>query len=84
MPGATTFRRAPSAVKSISFSYSSPEEFSSLFGVFRSMCNEAIRIATQNKPLNRFRLIELAYQRLKKYGLHTHYILSACEVAFSA
>ncbi len=33
---------------------------------------------------SRFRLIELAYSRLKGYGLHTHYILSACEVAYSA
>jgi len=46
------------------------------------MCNDAIRIALEEKPKNRFRLIELAYPRLKEYGLHTHYILSACEVAF--
>ena len=25
-----------------------------------------------------------AFRRLKEYGLHTHYLLSACEVAFSA
>jgi len=31
----------------------------------------------------RFQLIGLAYPRLKEYGLHTHYILSACEVAYS-
>ncbi len=54
------------------------------------MCNDAIRIAIQNegehggeRVESRFRLIELAYPRLKEYGLHTHYILSACEVAFS-
>ena len=47
------------------------------------MCNDAIRIAIREKPKNRFRLIELAYARLKQYGLQTHYILSACEVAFS-
>src|SRR5438093_13610725 len=28
-------------------------------------------------------LSEMAYPRLKEYGLHTHYILSACEVAYS-
>ena len=38
----------------------------------------------EGKPKSRFRLIELAYPRLKSYGLHTHYILSACEVAYSA
>ena len=47
------------------------------------MCNDAIRIAFKEKPKSRFRLIELAYPRLKEYGLHTHYILSACEVAYS-
>src|SRR2546427_4572918 len=48
------------------------------------MCNDAIRIAIKGKPRSRFTLIELAYPRLKEYGLHTHYILSACEVAYSA
>jgi putative transposase len=47
------------------------------------MCNEAIKIAVNEKPKNRFNLIELAYIRLKEYGLHTNYILTACEVAFS-
>jgi putative transposase len=48
------------------------------------MCNDAIRIALKEKPKSRFRLIELAYPRLKEYGLRTHYILSACEVAYAA
>ena len=47
------------------------------------MCNDAIRIAIKGKPRSRFTLIEMAYPRLKEYGLHTHYILSACEVAYS-
>src|SRR3989441_10234212 len=47
------------------------------------MCNDAIRIAIKEKPRSRFTLIETAYPRLKEYGLHTHYILSACEVAYS-
>lgn len=57
---------------------------------FRLMCNDAIRIALTyekehygQKVKDRFRLIELAYSRLKEYGLHTHYVLSACEVAYS-
>jgi len=48
------------------------------------MCNDAIRIALKEKPRSKFALIEIAYPRLKEYGLHTHYILSACEVAYSA
>jgi len=47
------------------------------------MRNDAIRIALKEKPRSRFKLIETAYLRLKEYGLHTHYILSACEVAYS-
>ena len=47
------------------------------------MCNDAIRIALTEKPRNRFDLITRAYQRLKEYGLHTHYVLNACEAAYS-
>ena len=47
------------------------------------MCNDAIRVAIEAKPGTRFKLIELAYPTLKEYGLHSHYVLSACEVAFS-
>ena len=45
--------------------------------------NDAIKIALEEKPRNRFALIMLAYDRLKQHGLHTHYILSACEIAYS-
>ena len=48
------------------------------------MCNDAIRVAITEKPRNRFELITRSYQKLKEYGLHTHYIQNACEVAFSA
>lgn len=71
------------ATKSLSFSYSSSEEFSFLFEDFRLMCDDAIRIAVKGKPKNRFKLIESAYARLKQYGLHTHYILTACEATYS-
>src|SRR5437899_3547031 len=47
------------------------------------VCSDAIRIAGKGKPRSMFTLIEIAYPRLKEYGLHTHYILSACEVAYS-
>jgi putative transposase len=71
------------AVKSIVFGYVASQELSSLLEDFRLMCNDAIRIAINERPKSKFSLIELAYSRLKEYGLHTHYILSACEVAFS-
>jgi putative transposase len=72
------------AVKAIRLGYNASEELSSLFEDFRLMCNDAIRIAVKETPRSKFRLIELAYPRLKEYGLHTNYILSACEVAYSA
>jgi putative transposase len=72
------------AVKTIRFEYQASDELSSLFQEFRLMCNDAIIIALREKPKNRFKLIEIAYPRLKEYGLHTHYILSACEIAYSA
>jgi len=71
------------AVKAIQFRYVASDELASLFEGFRLMCNDAIRIALKEKPRSRFTLIEKAYPRLKEYGLHTHYILSACEVAYS-
>ena len=77
------FNSVPS-VKAIRFAYDASEELPALFEEFRLMCNDAIRIALKEKPRSRFALIKLAYPRLKEYGLHTHYILSACEVAYSA
>jgi len=70
-------------VKAIQFRYVASDELASLFEDFRLMCNDAIRIVLKERPRSRFTLIEMAYPRLKEYGLHTHYILSACEVAYS-
>src|ERR1700745_1465108 len=71
------------SVKSISFRYKPSQNLDWLFQTFRLMCTDAIKIALQGKPKNRFALITLAYHRLKCHGLHTHYILSACEIAHS-
>ncbi len=71
------------SVKAINFRYVASEEMTSLFKEFRLMCNDAIRIASKEKPGSRFELIRMAYTRLKEFGLHTHYIMSACEVAYS-
>src|SRR2546427_4134219 len=70
-------------VKAVQFRYIASDELASLFENFRLMCNDAIRIALKERPRSRFALIEMAYPRLKEYGLHTHFILSACEVAYS-
>ncbi len=69
-------------VKAVKFTYRPNKEILALFNTFRQMCNDAIRIAIAQDASTRFDLISKAYDRLKGYGLHTHYILSACEVAF--
>jgi hypothetical protein len=58
------------AVRSVSFKCNASQKLSSLFESFRLMCNDAIRIANNEKPKNRFNLIQVAYARLKEYGLH--------------
>jgi hypothetical protein len=68
----------------ISVAYRASTELSSLFESFCLMCNDAIRIAIGANPKSRFDLIKLACARLNEYGLHSHYVLSACEVSFSA
>ena len=70
-------------VRSVCFNYTTSEALDSLFHTFREMSNDAIGIALKEKPKNRFTLITLAYHKLKHYGLHTHYILSACEIAYA-
>ncbi len=72
------------AVKAVKFTHKASAEIYSLLESFRLMCNDAIRIGLIKKPKSRFDLIGMSYERLKEYGLHTHYILSACEVAYSA
>jgi len=70
-------------VKTVKFAYQPNQSVSLLLETFRRMCNDAIRIGLTAKPNSRFELIRLAYRKLKEYNLHTLYILSACEVAFS-
>ena len=66
-------------VKAVQFKHSEP--IGGLLETFRNMVNEAVRIALKQKITSRFRLIRAVYEPFKRYGLHTHYILSACEVA---
>jgi len=72
------------AVKAVSFQYSPRDDVHALLVTFRDMVNEALRIGFEKKPRSRFQLITMVYYDFKeKYGLHTHYILSACECAFA-
>lgn len=72
------------AVKAVRFTYKPTQEILDLIQTFKQMCNDAVYVALTEKPKNRFDLISKSYRRLREYGLHSHYILSACEVAYSA
>ncbi|MCS4539568.1 MAG: hypothetical protein HYU03_02620 [Thaumarchaeota archaeon] len=71
------------AVKAVRFTYRPSSEILWLFKTFTQMCNDAIRIAIAQNASSRFDLISKSYHHLKRYGLHTHYILNACEVAYA-
>lgn len=69
--------------KCITFQLQSSAQLDKLMDTFKQMCNDCIRIAVLAQPKNRFQLQGIIYDKLKQYGLHSHYILSACEVAYS-
>ena len=72
------------AVKAVKFHYTPREDVLYLLKTFRDMVNEALRIGFEKKPRTRFQLIVMVYWVFKeRYGLHTHYILNACECAFA-
>lgn len=77
------------AVKAVQVSYqpsreaTEPEEVVCLLETFRNMVNCCIKIGLEKKITSRFRLSNEVYHRLKEYGLHTWYNLSAIEVATS-
>ncbi len=71
------------AIKTVRFTFLPTQEVLQLLRSFRNMVNEAIGIGFVRQPKTRFQLITMTYPQLKEHGLHCHYILSACEVAFS-
>ena len=68
------------AVKAIRFNHDNTEILT-LLETFRQMVNEGIRLGKQHNIRARNKLIAICYEEFKKCGLHTHYTLSACEVA---
>jgi hypothetical protein len=71
-------------VKAIQFYYKPNDKIISLLQTFRDMVNDAIRVGLKSNPRSRFQLRNQVYFDFKKrYGLHTHYAYSACEVAYS-
>lgn len=71
------------AVKVVRFDFKPSKKVLSILSTFRQMCNDAIRIAIGRGACGGFDLIDKSYEHLKGYGLHTHYILNACEIAYA-
>jgi len=71
------------SVKAVRFDYIPSAEVEKVFDTFRRMCNDAIIVAVATDAKSRFNLITNSYEHLKRYDLHTHYILNACEVAYA-
>lgn len=69
------------AVKGIQFHHDNSKQVIPILETFRHMVNEAIRIGKEYNIRSRNKLITVCYDEFKKYQLHTHYTLSACEVA---
>jgi putative transposase len=70
-------------VKSVSFEIEPNQELYNLLHTFRDLANFCLEKGLEKKITSRFRLIKETYQEAKKFGLHTHYVLNACEVACS-
>lgn len=70
-------------VKAIKFNYEPLQNILKLLETFKEMVNEAIQVGLEKRITSRFRLIKAVYTDFKRYGLHTHYTLNACEVACS-
>jgi putative transposase len=70
-------------VKSVSFEIEPNQELYNLLHTFRDLANFCLEKGLEKKISSRFRLIKEVYEEAKKFGLHTHYVLNACEVACS-
>lgn len=70
-----------SAVRAVAFQYEPDESVKPLLESFRMMINHALWVGMRKGIRSRFKLIRAVYEEFKRYGLHTHYALSACEVA---
>jgi putative transposase len=68
-------------VKAVSFKIELNYELYSLLLAFRDLANFCLKRGLEKKISSRFRLIKEVYEESKKFGLHTHYVLNACEVA---
>jgi putative transposase len=68
-------------VKSISFKINPNYELYNLLHTFRELANFCLKGGLEKRISSRFRLIKEVYKEGKRFGLHSHYVLNACEVA---
>jgi len=67
--------------KAIKFGIKTDEKFRILLAKFRDLINFCVERGLKKGITSRFRLIKEVYQEAKQFGLHTHYVLNACEIA---
>jgi len=71
-------------VKAVQFGIEPDSRLIDLLATFREMVNEAIRVGIETGARSLYRLRNAVYYDFKaKYGLHSHYAYSACEVAYN-
>jgi putative transposase len=68
-------------VKAVAFEYERNEAVRPLLESFLMMVNHALWVGIHEGIRGHFNLNRTVYHEFKRYGLHTHYTLSACEVA---
>jgi IS605 OrfB family transposase len=71
------------AFKAVAFPYQPDEAVRPLLENFRMMVNQAIWVGRQQEIRGRFKLIRAVYEEFKRYELHSHYTINACEVAYA-
>ncbi len=70
------------AIKTIKVKYEPNEQLQDFFRVYRNMVNYCIKEGLKRNISSRFRLITILLQDFKElFPYHTHYRLSACEIA---
>jgi len=67
--------------KAVKFGIEANEELRILLVKFRDMINFCVEKGLEKGISSRFKLIKEVYQEAKRFDLHTHYVLNACEVA---
>ena len=71
----------PKVTKGVKFGLEANRELRNLLVVFRDLINFCLEKGLEKNISSRLRLLKEVYQEAKQFGLHTHYILTACEIA---